>query len=254
MVPGEVITPTPDHDHDEQEAEAVDTGAGTVGGAGWVCPECGEPVVPVAPAVWTSAWGLAPGWSHLDGQPLCPVVGPAGYQPADPVTDSGDDGPVPGLAPGLGGGPGATSGGLAVAGPRDARAAVAMREEAMAGNTAGGRLDVMPIAAGELTGVSDLDLQAADAVQVAEVAQEYLDVLSTWATGLADRYAAAGFATAGLSSAVAAVVEAIPANGVLVPISEALAMLTRETENTLGLAESAEALDASGDLAAFRTT
>ena len=50
-----------------------------------VCPECGEPVLPRAPSSWQPALGPAPAHSHLDGQPLCPVVGPHGYQPAYPV-------------------------------------------------------------------------------------------------------------------------------------------------------------------------
>lgn len=52
------------------------------------CPECGEPVQPVPPTVaacWSGQGRPVPQWSHLDGQPLCPVVGPAGYQPADPT-------------------------------------------------------------------------------------------------------------------------------------------------------------------------
>lgn len=49
-----------------------------------ICPECGEPVVTQAPSSWLPAWGPAPAYSHLDGEPLCPVVGPHGYQPANP--------------------------------------------------------------------------------------------------------------------------------------------------------------------------
>jgi hypothetical protein len=52
------------------------------------CPECGEPVQPEPPTVtapWTVPGRPVPQRSHLDGQPLCPVVGPAGYQPADPT-------------------------------------------------------------------------------------------------------------------------------------------------------------------------
>jgi hypothetical protein len=29
--------------------------------------------------------GPRPGYSHPDGEPLCPVIGPHGYRPADPV-------------------------------------------------------------------------------------------------------------------------------------------------------------------------
>jgi len=51
----------------------------------WICPECGEPARPQPPSIWTPAWGPPPGWSHLDGEPLCPVMTAAGYRPADPV-------------------------------------------------------------------------------------------------------------------------------------------------------------------------
>ncbi len=51
---------------------------------GWVCPECGEPAEENAPGRWTPANGPAPTWSHLDGEPLCPVVGQNGYEPAHP--------------------------------------------------------------------------------------------------------------------------------------------------------------------------
>lgn len=51
-----------------------------------ICPECHEPVQHEAPHVWTAAWGPPPAYSHLDGQPLCPVMDKAGYRPADPVT------------------------------------------------------------------------------------------------------------------------------------------------------------------------
>lgn len=50
------------------------------------CPECGEHVVPVPPLNWITP-GEVPGWTHAsDGTALCPVVGPAGYRPAQPVT------------------------------------------------------------------------------------------------------------------------------------------------------------------------
>lgn len=51
-----------------------------------VCPECGEPAQQGPPATWTEAWGPCPTFSHLDGEPLCPVAGPGGYQPAQPVS------------------------------------------------------------------------------------------------------------------------------------------------------------------------
>jgi hypothetical protein len=51
-----------------------------------VCPECGEPARAVPPREWLLA-GFAPRPrnSHHDGTPLCAVVGPYGYTPADPI-------------------------------------------------------------------------------------------------------------------------------------------------------------------------
>ena len=52
-----------------------------------VCPECGERVEPGAPRLGGWALGLPPvrlAWRHLDGEPLCPVMGPGGYWPATP--------------------------------------------------------------------------------------------------------------------------------------------------------------------------
>jgi hypothetical protein len=70
---------------------------GSDGTAGWkrMCPECGEPAVKVPPASlmpWQAHGLAAPQWSHRDGTPLCPVIGPAGYQPAE--TAAGSPGPV----------------------------------------------------------------------------------------------------------------------------------------------------------------
>jgi hypothetical protein len=51
------------------------------------CPECGEDAVhqPPSDLVPWEAHGLARAeWSHRDGTRLCPVIGPAGYQPAQP--------------------------------------------------------------------------------------------------------------------------------------------------------------------------
>jgi hypothetical protein len=53
-----------------------------------VCPECGEDAVEEAPTglVPYAAHGQdVPAYAHPDGEPLCTVVGPRGYQPADPV-------------------------------------------------------------------------------------------------------------------------------------------------------------------------
>jgi hypothetical protein len=50
------------------------------------CPECGEPARPVPPRDWPlQGWQARPAASHLDGTALCPVPGPHGSQPADPI-------------------------------------------------------------------------------------------------------------------------------------------------------------------------
>lgn len=54
-----------------------------------VCPVCGEPVRNRPPRTWNPTWGKRPGWSHLDGEPLCPVVGRGGYRPAGPARSRG---------------------------------------------------------------------------------------------------------------------------------------------------------------------
>ena len=47
-----------------------------------VCPVCHEPARPYPPHRWAPANGPRPAWSHVDGEPLCPMVGPDGYRPA----------------------------------------------------------------------------------------------------------------------------------------------------------------------------
>ena len=42
------------------------------------CPVCYEPAVPHPPLHWLAFHGPRPAWSHVDGEPLCPVTGPAG--------------------------------------------------------------------------------------------------------------------------------------------------------------------------------
>jgi len=50
------------------------------------CPECGEPARPTPPRHWPlDGFVSRPAASHRDGTPLCPVPGPEGSQPADPV-------------------------------------------------------------------------------------------------------------------------------------------------------------------------
>lgn len=56
------------------------------------CPECGEPAQAKPP---TSGFPFAahnmtlPQHSHLDGEPLCPIMGNRGYEPAQPVDSEG---------------------------------------------------------------------------------------------------------------------------------------------------------------------
>jgi hypothetical protein len=65
-----------------------------------VCPECREPARAVPPRDWLLAgWKPRPRFSHHDGTPLCPVVGPDGSTPAEPTgaapsTAAPDTGPA----------------------------------------------------------------------------------------------------------------------------------------------------------------
>ncbi|MEV0396497.1 hypothetical protein [Polymorphospora rubra] len=50
------------------------------------CPECGEPARPVPPRDWPlDGFASRPAASHHDGTPLCPVPGPNGSRPAEPI-------------------------------------------------------------------------------------------------------------------------------------------------------------------------
>lgn len=49
------------------------------------CAECGEQVQEEPPTSWNRTWGPVPEWSHLDGEPLCPIVGDGGYEPAQVI-------------------------------------------------------------------------------------------------------------------------------------------------------------------------
>ena len=60
------------------------TGNDTGDDTGAVCPVCGEPVRPVPPTTPRPAEEPMAVWSHLDGEPLCPVMGLNGYRPAHP--------------------------------------------------------------------------------------------------------------------------------------------------------------------------
>jgi hypothetical protein len=46
------------------------------------CPQCYEPARACPPRMWVAANGPRPLWSHVDGEPLCPVIGAGGYRPA----------------------------------------------------------------------------------------------------------------------------------------------------------------------------
>jgi hypothetical protein len=55
-----------------------------------VCPECGERATNRPPAGAKNGWASSVDdrrlmWSHVDGEPLCPVMTDSGYQPALPV-------------------------------------------------------------------------------------------------------------------------------------------------------------------------
>lgn len=55
----------------------------------WICPECGEDAVKRTPTDLTPQQEhdsrRRPWFAHRDGTQLCPVVGPYGYEPAQPV-------------------------------------------------------------------------------------------------------------------------------------------------------------------------
>ena len=70
-----MTTPPHHHEHDRPAAPGS-----------FRCPECDEPARPVPPREWPLAgFAARPGASHFDGTPLCPVYGPHGAQPAEPV-------------------------------------------------------------------------------------------------------------------------------------------------------------------------
>ncbi len=51
------------------------------------CPECGERALLVPPTDWPLRDFMAtPAASHTDGTALCPVPGPYGSQPAEPIS------------------------------------------------------------------------------------------------------------------------------------------------------------------------
>jgi hypothetical protein len=58
---------------------------------GLICPECHEPAIYNPLYIWNVRFGSLPRYSHLDGEPLCPVVGNNGYEPAQPINYHGQD-------------------------------------------------------------------------------------------------------------------------------------------------------------------
>lgn len=53
-----------------------------------ICPVCRESACQQQPAYWRMADGPVPGWSHLNGDPLCQVWTADGIRPAIPTTRS----------------------------------------------------------------------------------------------------------------------------------------------------------------------
>ena len=68
-----------------------------------ICPGCGEDAVAEPPAdlvPWQAHGRAVPEWSHRDRTSLCPVIGPAGYEPAEPQAADAQAGTeVPRLVP-----------------------------------------------------------------------------------------------------------------------------------------------------------
>ncbi len=68
-----------------------------------ICPGCGEDAVPEPPedlTPWEAHGLVVPEWSHRDRTSLCPVIGPAGYEPAQPQPPDAQAGTeVPRLVP-----------------------------------------------------------------------------------------------------------------------------------------------------------
>jgi hypothetical protein len=68
--------------------DAGDAEDGADQDADMVCPQCGEPAHESVPTDLVPAHYAdipVPEWSHLDGTQLCPVIGPDGYRPVDPI-------------------------------------------------------------------------------------------------------------------------------------------------------------------------
>lgn len=76
-----MTTPHNHHPHRDHAAHGPTPPPGSLR-----CPECGEPARPVPPRDWPlDGFASRPDASHHDGTPLCPVPGPTGSQPAEPI-------------------------------------------------------------------------------------------------------------------------------------------------------------------------
>ncbi|MHB1597047.1 MAG: hypothetical protein ACYCO9_14095 [Streptosporangiaceae bacterium] len=68
-----------------------------------ICPGCGEDAIPGPPAdlvPWEAHGQAVPEWSHRDRSSPSPVIGPAGYEPAQPQPADAQAGTrVPRLVP-----------------------------------------------------------------------------------------------------------------------------------------------------------
>ena len=113
--------------------------------------------------------------------------------------------------------------------------------------------DVGTIRAGELATIDDLEMEVQEASDVVESLLSQLQGVVEWLTGLADRYTAAPFGTKGMRAAVGSIGESVPDVNELVTLQESLNGLQNEIEEAAALTEVAEALDAEGQVEAFRT-
>jgi hypothetical protein len=197
-----------------------------------VCPQCGEPVIARPPSSWNATWGPRPGHSQHDGEPLCPVIGPGGYRPADPEDLDGN--PVTPQPP-------ATAG---------AARPTTKEDPAMSTMTP----DAAAIRVSELASLDDLELEVEEAASAIESLMSQMQSLVDWISGLADRYTAAPFGTAGMRASVASIHESTPDVAELANLQEALNGLQHEIDEAAALREVAEALDAEGQVEAYRTT
>lgn len=104
----------------------------------------------------------------------------------------------------------------------------------------------------ELATIADLRSEVGDVDARLCEAADLMAGISDWASTLSERYAAAPYATAGLTGAIGAVVEALGAMPPLDDAVELLAAVTDEAARAEALGEVADELGASGDVDAFR--